>query len=188
MKNIGTYQIDKNIILEKAYDLMCVFFADKEISRKSNPDDVQDPLKSLKNLFFYSKASRLLIELAVSLRVIDDQMRALPDEDQSKHEYFKAITEVDNFDFGLFDDINLTFRDTCNKIIHSDILEPHVSTGIESHEYDYNYQYGDSTKKTIDWDHLNGLVRLHGFGFGKEWYVLLDVEIFIKAIFRMFGK
>jgi hypothetical protein len=179
------YVIDKNSILEKAYRLVCLFFADKEITRRSNPDDNNAPLKSLENMFFASEATKVLLELAVSIRVFDDQIKKLPKNQAERINYEKTKAVVDQYAYGLFDDLGLTLRETCNKIIHSDVMEPHTSEGQEAHEYDSAYLYGEGDKE-IDWKHLNGYVRLAGRKNGEDWYVLLDVEVFASAIYRLF--
>lgn len=179
------YHLDRETILKKAYYLMCLFFANKEIARRSDPKDKKAPLSTLESLFFVNEASRLLIEIAIAVRVIDDQMRRLPSEDTVKMQFEKRKSKVDQYTFGLFDDLNLGIRETCNKIIHSDVMEPHYSEGREGHELDISYNHGVE-KRTIDWEHFNGNVRLCGADRkGKKWYVLLDLEVFVTATIEL---
>lgn len=179
------YVIDRVTTLQKAYYLLCVFFANKEIARRSDPDDKNAPLSSLEERFFVGEASRLLIEVAISIRVIDDQMQKLPGNDATRMQFEKRKSEVDQYTFGMFDDLNLNLRETCNKIIHSEVMEPHSSEGREGHELDVAYNHGDG-EKSIDWEHFNGYVRLCGTDQrGKEWYVLLDLEVFVTAITKL---
>ncbi len=179
----GKYLIDSTYVLEKCYDLLCVFFANKEIARRSQVND-KTSLAALERRFFEQKASRLLIEIAVCLRVLDDQMKKLPTDDMQRKKYMERKIEIDKAEYGLFDDLSLTLRDTCNKIIHSDIVEPHFSEGHEAHEYDHAHNYGDS-EKSINWQHFNGLIRLSGNLKKEKWHVLLDIETFITSIFKL---
>jgi len=180
----GRYVFDNNHILEKSYDLLCAVFANKEIARRSDPTDDEAPLGLLEKKFFETKVTRLLIEIAASLRVMSDQMFKLPDNNPEKITYDSRIATIDNYDFGLFDDLNLNFRETCNKIIHSEIFEFHFREGMEGHETDVAYLAGVQDKE-VDWKHLNGYVRLSGKKFKDTWIVLLDIEVFISAVVKL---
>jgi hypothetical protein len=180
----GIYVIDKGEILRKGYSLLCLFFANKEIARRSDPDDARVPLSSLESMFFPSEASRLLIETAVAVRVLDDQMRRLPEADGLRSRYEQRKAAVDKYSFALFTNLVLDLRETCNKIIHSEVMEPHTAEGSEPHEFDSAYLHGEGDR-TIDWTHLNGYVRLAGAQGKREWYVLLDVEVFVSAVFDL---
>ena len=72
MRSSGKYRIDRSVLLQKAYYLLCFFFANKEISRTAHPDLPDEPFSLLEGRFFESEASRALIELAIGIRVIDD--------------------------------------------------------------------------------------------------------------------
>jgi len=183
--NNGKFILDTSIILQKAYILLCIFFANKEIARSSNPDDENDPLSLLESRFFESEVSRLLLELAIAIRVIDDQVKKLPVKNKSRIEYYALKEEVDKYEYGLFDNINLDLRKTCNKIIHSEVLEPHTSEGSEAHKLDLAASYGGYPRE-INWEHYNGYVRLAGIEKDTEWFVLLDIEVFVRAIVVLF--
>lgn len=64
-------------------------------------------------------------------------------------------------------------------------MEPHTSEGREAHEHDVAYLHGDGDR-TIDWQHFNGYVRLCGHKNDEAWYVLLDIEVFVSAIYELF--
>ena len=185
MDNREIYIIDRADLLKKSYNLLCLFFANKEISRRSDPTDENAPLSSLDKMFFVRESSRLLIEVAILIRVIDDQMKLADKNDSEVIRYHTAKKRVDNYQYGLFDDLNLNLRETCNKIIHSEVMEPHSSGGREAHEYDVAYLHGDG-ERTIDWKHFNGYVRLCGRKDGEFWYVLLNIEVFVSAIYELF--
>jgi len=94
---------------------------------------------------------------------------------------------VDEYEFGMFDDLNLTLRETCNKIIHAEVFEPHFKDGHEGHERDYAYWRSGDDLKSIKWKHANGYVRLSGKRGKDKWYVLLEVQVFVTAIFKVFS-
>jgi hypothetical protein len=186
MKTKGVYVLDSNAILQNAYYLLCVTYANKEFARRIDPQSEAYPLSALETRFFESELSRLLLQLAISIRVLDDQMKALPSTDDRRQAYYTKKAEIDKFDFAMFDDLNLNLRKTCNKIIHSTIMEPHFQDGVEGHEHDYSYRYGEGDK-SITWKHFNGFVRLSGVDGGQDWYVLLDIEMFAKAIQQLYS-
>jgi len=182
MNTIGKYVFDNAVTLEKSYELLCLFFADKEISRRTHPNEAgESPLLLLEKRFFEAKVSRLLIEIAASLRVMDDQIMSLADEDPTKVKHKRLLNEVDAYDFGLFDDLGLTFRQTCNKIIHSEIFEIPRKEGDEPHEHDIAFREGMGDQ-SIQWSHVTDYVRLAGKMNKKQWHVLLNIEIFVSAI------
>jgi hypothetical protein len=184
MRTTGTYVIERTEVLRKAYRLLCIFFANKEIARRSAPDEDDAPLKALERLFLEADASRLLVEVAVAVRVLDDQMRRRPLGDPERVEHERGMAAVRKYEYGMFDDLNLDLRETCNKIIHSDVMEPHTKDGWEPHEWDLAHIHGDDDR-SIDWEHLNGYVRLAGTKGKQEWYVLLDIEVFVSAVYEV---
>lgn len=186
MRHSGRHRIDRILLLQKAYYLSCFFFANKEIARRSDPEyPADDPLSALEWRFFETEVSRALIELAVGLRVIDDQMRQLPPDDDERLHYERKRGMVDRYSYDIFEEEGaISFRELCNKIIHSNVLEPHVTDGSEPHEFDRAYLAGDQ-ERSIDWAHYSGLVRLSGQRYGKEWYVLLNIETFINGVYHL---
>jgi len=181
MRTAGKYIFDKNVILEKSYDLLCTFFANKEIAFRSNPDNPKAPLMALEEHFFEPKVTRLLIEIATLLRVMDDQMQKLAGDDPKKGKYYNLLSRVNQTKFGLFQDEHWKFRDVCNKIIHSETFSPNFRDAAEGHSTDYAFNEGYDAK-SINWRHLSGYVRLSGKDFDDEWNILLDIEAFIIAI------
>lgn len=116
--------------MEKAHELLSIFFGSKEFFRRCDVNDEGDPLNLLHLRFFDLKVSRLMIEIAATLRVMDDHMRNLPSESPERKEYLDKVKLADQFSFGLFDDLNLDLRQTCNKIIHTEVFELHLVDGL----------------------------------------------------------
>tara|TARA_R110002167_G_scaffold361651_1_gene580175 strand:+ start:316 stop:645 length:330 start_codon:yes stop_codon:yes gene_type:complete len=99
----------------------------------------------------------------------------------------------DRYDCMMFDIMNL--REVCNKIIHADIVEPHVQESEDGgHEIDnYNWlgwseaveQSGDHDipePDPIKWKYLTNNIRLGGKQQGKQWWHLLEVPTFVGAV------
>jgi len=93
----------------------------------------------------------------------------------------------------MFDEMNL--RETCNKIIHADVVEPHIQESEDGgHEIDnYNWlgwseaveQSGDRDipePDPIKWKHLTNNIRLGGKQRREQWWHLLEVPTFVGAV------
>jgi hypothetical protein len=139
--------------------------------------------------------TRLLLNVAVGVRVFDDQMQALPHGD-IREQYFSARSQIDErHDCMMFDVMPL--RQVCNKIIHATVVEPHFTKGSENHKIDeHNWlawselrdlQGGDTPPEpeATDWEHLTGNVRLGGVDRRKQWWHLLQVPTFVDAVFEL---
>lgn len=186
----GTYELDAEQIKLNAYRLGCLFFANKEIARRSDPESPSASAK-LEQHFFVREMSHLLLQIAIALRVMDDQMRARPKDDPRRAEYFRRRDDTDKrFQCMLFDEMPL--REVCNKIIHALTVEPHLTDATESHHLDdlanhyacpEDAEYsGTAQWDPVKWSHLTGNIRLVGRKGAEEWYLLLEVPTFIEAI------
>lgn len=184
MNTSGKYVFDTSNLLAKSYELLCVFFSDKELSRRTDPSHTDSAIAFLRNQLFESTVTRLLIEIAASLRVMDDQMKHLPIDSEDRINYYSRLEEINKYDFEIFND-DLKLRDVCNKIIHSNTFEILVESGEEAHEQDYAYRAGHA-EKSMDWKYPNGHVRLSGKFKEKDWRIRLDIEVFITAIANLF--
>ncbi len=180
----GTYVFEREVLLEKAYDLLSIFFGSKEFFRRRNVSDDQDSLHLLHQRFFDRKISRLMIEIAATIRVMDDHMRNLHPDDVERRSYLERLKLTDELPFGLFDDLGLDLRETCNKIIHTEVFEFHLVDGIEAHENDVAFQH-DMGEREIHWQHFREHVRLAGKRGKTQWYVLLHIETFVGAIVKL---
>ncbi|MET0044057.1 MAG: hypothetical protein ABW100_11120, partial [Candidatus Thiodiazotropha sp. 6PLUC3] len=177
-----------------AYRLICHFYANKEIARNTDPDTRDDAIAKLEDNYFFREISRLLLEVAISLRVIDDQMKTQKEPSEIKATYNAAMREINRrYNCMMFDNMNL--REVCNKIIHADVVEPHIQESEDGgHEIDsYNWlgwseaveQSGNSNipgPEPIKWKHLTNNIRLGGKQRGKQWWHLLVVPTFVEAV------
>jgi hypothetical protein len=195
MKLPGTYTLDTESIRLNAYRLLCLFYANKEIARLSDPADRDDSASRLERSFFSREMTHLLLGIAIGLRVLDDQMLALPTNSATRQKYLLARDAVNRHPNCMMFD-SMTLREVCNKIIHAIVVEPHdheVTTG--SHDIDHRNWLGWSDvvdlssreeagpePEPIQWNHLTGHIRLGGQLGGKSWWHLLDVPIFVDTI------
>lgn len=185
MNTSGKYVFDTSNLLAKSYELLCVFFSDKELARRTDPNPSNSAIALLRNQLFESTVTRLLIEIAASLRVMDDQMKLQHIESEDRINYYNRLESINKVhDFEVFKE-NLDLRTVCSKIIHSNTFEILFDNGDEAHEHDYAYRAGDA-EKSIEWKYPNGHVRLSGKFKGKDWGVRLDIEVFISAIVDLF--
>lgn len=182
MNTSGKYVFDSSNLIAKSYELLCIFFSAKELTRRTNPYNDDSAISFLRNRFFESTVTRLLIEIAASLRVIDDQMRQLPKDSQERNEYENRLEAIDQYEFQVFNE-ELTLRTVCNKIIHADTFEILLKDSTEAHEYDSAYIHGDSEQE-IFWKYPSGHVKLSGKQNWKkdDWTIQLDIEIFVAAV------
>ena len=186
----GTYELDAEQVKLNAYRLGCLFFANKEIARRSDPAS-PSAAAQLEQQFFAREMTHLLLQIAIALRVMDDQMRARPETDGKRSEYLRRRDETDRrFECMMFDAMPL--REVCNKIIHALAVEPHLTDAMDSHHLDdlaneYACPEDAEHSGTIQWDpvkwsHLTGNIRLVGKKGKETWYHLLEVPVFIDAI------
>jgi len=197
MKLPSKYILDTESIKLNSYRLICYFYANKEIARSSDPEERQDNVAKLEEKYFFSEISKLLIDIAISIRILDDQMKSLPTDSELRWLYDEAMKRTNQrYNCMMFDGMNL--REVCNKIIHADLVEPHIQEAEGSHEIDhYNWlgwseavEHSDDQNipkpEPIKWHHLTNNVRLGGKHKGKEWFHLLQVPIFVEAIVELF--
>ncbi|CCN80769.1 hypothetical protein VIBNISFn27_250005 [Vibrio nigripulchritudo SFn27] len=194
MKLSTQYILDREAIKLNAYRLLSHFYANKEISRQVDPEDRDDAIARLEDDYFYREISRLLLEIAIALRVLDDQMKKYEVTSDIRRSYDSSVTKVNHqHNCMMFDKMSL--REVCNKIIHADTVEPHMGESEDgSHRFDdYNWlgwseaieQTGDKTipqPALIKWTHLTNNIRLGGKKGNTEWWHLLEVPIFVRAI------
>lgn len=127
--------------------------------------------------------SRLLLSIAIALRVLDDQMNALPTTDPKRQRYVVTKDHVNAKHACMMFD-SMTLREVCNKIIHANIVEPHSREGTEMHRIEEYREDGES----IEWEHLSFNVRLGGRKGSDEWYHLLEVPAFVAAIVELLAE
>ena len=199
MRLSSSYVLSREAIKLNAYRLICHFYANKEIARHTAPDTRDDAIAKLEDDHFFHEMSRLLLEVAISVRVLDDQMKRLKERSEIRESYDAAMREVNRrYNCMMLDEMNL--REVCNKIIHAEVVEPHIQELEDGgHEID-NYNWlgwteavehsGDNEiprPEPIKWKHLTNKIRLGGKHQGEQWWYLLDAPTFVGAIGRLFA-
>jgi hypothetical protein len=94
----------------------------------------------------------------------------------------------------------LTLREACNKIVHATTFEPHRQDASGSHRIDdYNalawseamdHSEGEAipSPDQIKWQHLSGIIRLGGEKAGEKWWHLLQVPMFVEAVYKLLAN
>lgn len=133
---ITFYILDRGVIKLNAYRLLSHFYANKEIARQADPDTRNDSIAILEGHYFQREMSRLLLEITIFLRVSDDQMKKQDKQSEIRIAYDIASERANHLhNCMMFDKMSL--REACNKIIHADIVEPHIKEPEDgSHKYD----------------------------------------------------
>lgn len=190
----SSYVLDREAIKLNAYRLICHFYANKEIARHTDPDTRDNAIANLEDNYFFREVSRLLLEVAISVRVLDDQMKKVKEAAEIRVSYDAAMEKVNRrYNCMMFD--KMTLREVCNKIIHAEVVDPHIQESEDGdHEIDsYNWlgwseaveQSGDKDipePEPIKWKHLTNKIRLGGKRQGVQWWHLLEVPTFVGAI------
>jgi hypothetical protein len=142
--------------------------------------------------------TRLLLSIAIALRNLDDQMQHLAKFSADRTRYFEIVERVNRLHkCMMFDDMPL--REVCNKIIHATVVEAQTKDGTEAHAYDHlmweswqeRHDPDDPTSKepsALPWEHLSCNVRLGGKKGGKAWWNLLEIPVFVDAIYELLSN
>ena len=99
MKMPSTYTLDTETIKLNAYRLLCLFYANKEIARLSDPNTRADPASQLERVFFAREMTHILLNIAVGLRVLDDQIRSMHPSEKQREAYLLALNKVAHLGF-----------------------------------------------------------------------------------------
>jgi len=175
----SAYQIEKSEILRKAYQLLAYFLANKQIANIAHPDNSDDPLKSLDARYIFQETSKLLLEVAILFRALDDQLQK-PKNLVNREKYLERVKSTNQrYSLDMFE--NLSIRECCNKIIHATVFEPKIVEGLGAHSKDLAAFYGDDEKEIV-WHHLSGDIRIAGKHSGKDWAYLISVPEFVEAL------
>jgi len=199
MTFLTNYALDAETIKLNAYYLLCLFFTNKEIARQANPESHDDALSLLEHQFFASEVTKLLLNIAISLRVLDDQINHLPCDSPQKRAYLQALLDVNNrYNCTMFD--RLSLREVCNKIIHATNTEPHMQDASDPHQIDEHnsLEWSEAMEQSggkagpkpdfVKWQHLSCRIRLAGTQRGVEWACLLEVPVFVEAVYTLLNQ
>lgn len=192
----GTYTLDAERLKLNAYRLLCLFYANMEIARTSDPKAPVDPAAMLEQQFFSREMTELLLSIAIGVRVMDDHAKLLPDTSRLRIDYLARRDAVNKHRHCMMFDM-MPLREVCNKIIHAVVVEPHSTEGTGSHQIDEYNWHGWSEERDqspghigpepdpIEWKHLSGNVRLGGSRGNEQWWQLLMVPTFVEAVYEL---
>lgn len=126
-------------------------------------DGWDQPLIGLDSEFSEYEVTRILLNTAVSLRVIDDR-------DGGVLERFDACGELVP-EIGGADTQQLSLREACNKILHAERIN-----------YDVDRLDGGDVREAGLWPmFLNPTIYLYGTLRGRPWKATLDVMAFVRG-------
>jgi hypothetical protein len=192
----GTYTLDAEKLKLNAYRLQCLFYANMEIARTSDPGNPTNAAALLERQFFSREMTELLLSVAIGIRVMDDQMLALNPDNELRIKYLAQRDFVNKkWRCMMFDEMPL--REVCNKIIHAVVVEPHSTERAGSHQTDeYNWiGYWEAKEESpeeawtepesVKWNHLSGNIRLGGSRGKVQWWHLLMVPDFVEAVYEL---
>jgi hypothetical protein len=192
----GTYTLDAEKLKLNAYRLLCLFHANVEITRTSEPEDPKNAAALLQRQFFAREMTELLLSIAIGVRVMDDLMLSLEPDTPLRINYLRKRDQINKTRHCMMFDV-MPLREVCNKIIHAVVVEPHSTEGMGSHQIDeYNWQgYSEAMGQVPDedwpepeqikWSHLSGNIRLGGSRGKDQWWQLLMVPEFVEAVYEL---
>lgn len=124
------------------------------------------PLEELYDDCFTSEASRLLIEVAVTIRMLDDMAGS---------HVVNVAANVGSIRTG--EDLRpLTLREACNKIIHASQVSFNLGGGVTT----YVNREGEEVGECISYA-LPDALELRGERGGLSWSAELDIVAFVKV-------
>lgn len=199
MNSLSSYVLDRESIKLDAYRLLCLFYANKEIARQSDPTgEYPDAAVRLEQSFFPREMTRLLLSIAIALRTLDDQMRHMPLESGERTRYLEMVERVNRHHRCMMWD-EMALREVCNKIVHATVVEAQSTEGTSPHAYDElmweswqeRHDPDDLTSMepaALPWEHLSFNVRLGGRKGGEAWWQLLQVPVFVAAVYELLSN
>jgi hypothetical protein len=131
------HSLDLKPIRLDIYRLACHFEGSRPFSQtwEGLTAEMQQPLKDLEREFFCDEASRILLQSATILRMLDDESEADAGE---RNPFFCGTLRMDA------EEEELSLREACNKIIHARKIsfDRLPNEGQEGHFGPFVYLYG----------------------------------------------
>jgi hypothetical protein len=134
------------------YRLLCIFLSSKNLAaiRTGYPGEGFDPIYKIQEVE-EDEITRLLLNLAITARVIDDRQERIFEKASSncgQLENMRQDSSAPNIEV-------LSLREACNKIIHAtkvrfDVEETEGQTYLNPYIYLYGKQNKNSWKATLD--------------------------------------
>lgn len=160
-----SFLIDQSLIYSSLYDLAAVLSGSEGLARRST-GNARDELDKLRIRHEVGQATKLLIEVAVVLRnLLDGENWPLDviHEMRVERRPERNVGVLQRLDRG---ETALSFRDACNKLIHSQ----RISFGMEELPGKTRY--------------LDGTVEVYGSKAGQDWIAKIDLFEFVRMAVR----
>lgn len=179
----SVHHIDLNLLRSLAFRLLCIVEASKGLVRNLDAlaaeceEEKEDAelchqdwlLVRLHDEMLEPESSVLLLQIAMMLRVYDDQMKNGPSAD----EYAKHLKDNDGNEYIGFtsDQDRFNHRDACNKVIHA------TKFNFVRERYERVF-----SEKDFEFDITTGALELTGIKGKETWDATLFVGPFIETI------
>ena len=148
---------------------MSMMGAGLELDTEEN-DNTPTPIETLHYKYAEEQLLKYLLQLAILMRTLDDYWIGL-----ANREYIQKIKNLNEHGgFGLLDGVDISLRETCNKIIHAQDNRP---------VYDSD---DDRENPNIRWG-MDGQIELEG-SFGKaDWQAIINIFKFLDGVIELTG-
>lgn len=153
------FSIDADQVRLDAYRLLTIFLAEERFASLRTGDSDSAP-DILYNEFARLEIERLLINIAILVRMTDDASREGRTLDQASNPVVRKLTRSKGDA-----DVDLLLRDACNKIIHANAVIFRKTSG----EFSWT-------------DKLEPLIELKGKLNSNECLAVVDVHAFCEAV------
>lgn len=180
------HRVDIDSIHQNNFLLLNIVYGAKEFARNHDlASDDEDPITGGYYLGWLKFAlSEKLIDTAIKTRIILDMIRAEEKRYESDGEKYlvdsraldKEITSNYNIAASIGEDVPITIRECCNKIIHALDIQPIYEDGDEDHYLD------EESETKREWKYWDGALDLSGLRGEEEWHFELHVSAFCTAL------
>jgi hypothetical protein len=164
---------------------MNLFLANHELAYQHKFDDPKDTLEQLHQDFYLAEITRLLVPVAVSVRMLDDQQKA----SRQSEAYLEFVRGVDTGNYiGSYTENDnpqprFNVREACNKILHAETVRPLFDKGDDPHASDEESEEEVAEKDEYSWWFLTGEIELAGRRQnGTELACCLHVPSFLEIV------
>lgn len=155
---------DSAVVRRELWLLLLIFLADKPIATLAEGDRSGPALESLHNEFCEDEITRILMNSAITLRILDDR-------DGGVLERVEPCGELRTKDRCEA----LAFREACNKIVHA----TRVNFDIERLD-------GQPLGRPVtEPAFLNPKIYLYGTRQGAEWRAVLDIVAYVHGAIQV---
>lgn len=158
----GGFFFDEAIFKLDLYRLITCFYASVTFAEYGEDVDA-DPVRDLQGSFEENEIIRLLVNIAIAVRIMDEREGRF----SRKFKLECGSLTVDLSKPG--DEIDLSVREACNKIIHA-----------KNFNWDVDQLKDEGSLPYPTTRYLVPIVYLYGSRDGKDWRAALDITKFVR--------